>query len=289
MSTNISHGFRLKVAIEPFDFINRVREVMDPARDAADAKLLAELYSQAIDRDWFAGKPIEAGAGYTAWRNWRLEQSEMSTMDRRHDPNEFGVQIGMDPLTRGYYLLVIAYNEDLREAFETMDEIEEYGYWNSTDSYPEGVTQEDWEVREALWDRVIPGRGRSNMMTFNLRNASDSGVRRFLGEDGEDTPEVFGQIPSDRERAKSIALDAYAGHLSRECGMDVMDAVSHVVFGRSTNLDLVIDVAAAHLLRITPALVLEGTRGATINSGYARDIDEACRALAELDKDKLTR
>jgi hypothetical protein len=46
MSTDISHGFRLKPGIEPFDFITRVREVMDPARDTADAKLLAELYQK---------------------------------------------------------------------------------------------------------------------------------------------------------------------------------------------------------------------------------------------------
>jgi hypothetical protein len=289
MSTDISHGFRLKPGIEPFDFITRVREVMDPARDAADAKLLAGLYTEAIDRDWFVGKPIEAGAGYTAWREWHLEQSKMSSMERRHDPNEFGVQIGQDPLTRDYYLLVITYNPDLREAFEAMDEVAEYGYWNSTDSYPEGVTRADWEVREALWDRIIPGRGRSNMMTFNLRHASDGGVRRLLGTDGEDTSLVFGQLPSDRERAKTVALQAYASFLSKEQGMDVMDAFNHVFFGRSTNLDLVIEVAIAHLLPITPELVTDGTNGVVIDPGYAEAMQAACGALAGLDKDKLTR
>lgn len=289
MSTDISHGFRLKPGIEPFDFITKVREVMDPARDAADAKLLAELYQTEIDTAWFSGKPIEKAARYTAWRNWRLEQSKLGPLDKRHDPNEFGVQIGKDPLTRGYYLLVITYNPDLREAFEAMDEVEKYGYWNGTDSYPEGVTRADWEVREALWDRIIPGLGRSNMMTFSLRHASDGGVRRLLETDVEDTSAVFRQVPSDRERAKTVALQAYASFLSKEQGMDIMDAFNHVFFGRSTNPDLVIEVAIAHLLPITPALVTDGSNGVVIDPGYAETMQSACEALAELDKDKLTR
>jgi hypothetical protein len=35
----------------------------------------------------------------------------------------------------------------LRATFEAMDEVEEYGYWNGTGSYPDGVTRPDWEMR----------------------------------------------------------------------------------------------------------------------------------------------
>jgi hypothetical protein len=55
LSIIIHHGYWLKPGIEPFAFIARVREVMDPARDLADAKLLAELYAEAIDETWFKG------------------------------------------------------------------------------------------------------------------------------------------------------------------------------------------------------------------------------------------
>jgi hypothetical protein len=34
-----------------------------------------------------------------------------------------------------------------------MDEVEEYGYWNGTGSYPDGATRPDWEMREAAWER----------------------------------------------------------------------------------------------------------------------------------------
>lgn len=80
MSTNIEHGYRLNAGIDPFTFIGRVREVMDPARDAADAKLLADLYVDAIDQQWFRGEPIPAKAGHAAWREWHLEQMKLSPM-----------------------------------------------------------------------------------------------------------------------------------------------------------------------------------------------------------------
>jgi hypothetical protein len=66
MSTKIRHGCRLKPGIDPFALIARLCEVVDPARDAADAALLAGLYVCAIDSPWFYGKPIEENAGWTA-------------------------------------------------------------------------------------------------------------------------------------------------------------------------------------------------------------------------------
>ncbi|MFC9352841.1 hypothetical protein [Arthrobacter sp. NPDC057013] len=55
MSTHIEHGYRLKPGIEPFAFIPRVREVMDPARAVADARLPAGLYGEATDQAWLRG------------------------------------------------------------------------------------------------------------------------------------------------------------------------------------------------------------------------------------------
>lgn len=289
MSTTINDGFKLKPGIDPFDFIARVREHMDPARDAADAKLLAELYAEEIDRTWFKGEPIEAEAGYSAWRNWYLEQSKMSPMERRHDPNEFGVQIGKDPVTGGYYLLAVVYNHDLREAFKQMDEIEEYGYWNTSDSYPDGVTRADWEVRGALWNRIIPRAGHTNMMTFKLRGPYDGGVRELVDTIGDESSPVFAQLPTDRERAKMTACNAYCSYLVNEFGVDPFDAANHVMFGRSKQISLVIDVAVAHLPAITPELVTTGSDGAVIDPGYTEAMRAACEKLAELDKDKLAR
>ena len=69
MSTNIANGYRLAAGTDPFLFAARLREVMDPARDAADAKLRARLYVRAIDSPWFRGEPIQEGAGYTLRTN----------------------------------------------------------------------------------------------------------------------------------------------------------------------------------------------------------------------------
>ncbi|MGT2461145.1 hypothetical protein [Sinomonas atrocyanea] len=287
MSTKIGNGYRLKPGIEPFDFIARLREAMDPARDLADAKLLASLYTEAVDRPWFRGEPIAPGAGWAAWRQWRLDQSKLSPMDREHDPNEFGVQIGKDPVTGRYCLLRIAYNEDLRDVFGAMDEVEEYGSWNSTDELPDGVTAEEWAERRDVWDRLIPRTGRSDLLTFSLRHPSDDGLGRFLGQIGEGTEPVFAAVPSDRERAATVGPDAYCNYLVREKGIDPMTAGTFVVFRRGADQSPVIDVAAAHLLPIIPELMADGTDGAVIDPWYRRKMADACAALYELDRDAL--
>lgn len=289
MSTKISNGYRLAAGTDPFAFITRLREVMDPARDAADAKLLAGLYVTAIDGPWFRGKPVEEKVGVEAWRAWKKEQDSLGVMDRRHNPNELGVEIGLDEVTGRHHVLLISYNRDLTEAFKTVDGVEEYGYWNSNDSYPPGVTAEDWKVRKAAWNRVIPRTGYSNVLSFTLRPAYDAGVSRFLGINGEDTAPVFAALPSDAQRARDAGANAYGAFLTNERGIDAMDAGCFVVFGRSAQLSLVTEVAAAYLPVITQDLVTEGSRGAVIDPGYAPAMQSACEALYELDKERLSR
>jgi hypothetical protein len=289
MTTKIGNGYRLAAGTDPFEFVARLREVMDPARDAADAALLAGLYVRAIDDPWFRGQPVEANAGLTAWRAWKTEQGSLSKMDRRHDPNEFGVEIGLDVVTGRHLLLLISYNRDLTDAFEDIDGVEEYGYWNSTDSYPDGVTEADWAERKAAWNRVIPRSGYTNLLTFNLRPAYDGGVRRLLGIDGEDTNPVFASLPSDAERARDAGGNAYMSYLIKEKGIDMFDAGNHVVFGRSAQLSLVTDVAAAHLPAITQELVTDGSHGAVIDPAYKVAMQAVCEELYELDKENLAR
>jgi hypothetical protein len=70
---------------------------------------------------------------------------------------------------------------------------------------------------------------------------------------------------------------------------DPSAAVQHVFFGRSAQLSLVTDVAAAYLPEITPELVTEGSHGAVIDPAYAPAMQAACEALYELDKERLNR
>lgn len=208
-------------------------------------------------------------------------------MDRRHDPNEFGVEIGLDAVTGRHHVLLISYNRDLTRAFQEIEGVEEYGYWNDTDSYPEGVTAADWQERKAAWNRIIPRGGQTNLLSFNLRPAYDDGVRDFLGLDGQDTAPVFAALPSDEERARNAGGNAYSSFLVQEKGLEVMDVLNFVGFGRSAQLSLVTDVAATYLPAITPELVIQGSHGKVIDPAYAPAMRSACEALYELDKERL--
>jgi hypothetical protein len=210
----------------------------------------------------------------------------MGKMERRHDPNGFGIQIGFDAVTSSHVLLVLTENHYLREVFDDMDEIEEYGYWNDTNG-PDDICEEDWQARKELWDRIIPWSGRSNMLTFTLRPPYDGGPRRYLGVDGEDTSPVFTSLPDDHERAKAIAMAAYTSYLHNEHGIEPWTAAQHVVFGRSKNLPLVVDVVTPYLPAITPELVTEGSHGTVIAPAFSAALKAACDELYTLDKEKL--
>jgi hypothetical protein len=43
MSTTIRNGYRLAPGTSPFEFARRVRDIIDPIRDRADAEMLAGL------------------------------------------------------------------------------------------------------------------------------------------------------------------------------------------------------------------------------------------------------
>ncbi len=179
--------------------------------------------------------------------------------------------------------IVYAENKTLLDAFQTMNEVEEYGYWNNTDSYPDGVTRADWLLRKAAWDRMLPGMGRPSdtMETWVLRDTPT------IREELQDPRLLLSHMPSLSARAHNIGADAYSSYLVQTHGIDVWDAVRHTGFGRSAKLEMVVDTVAAHLPEITVDLLVQGSSGTAIGPGYADALKAACDTLYELDKEKL--
>jgi hypothetical protein len=172
MSTKIPNGFRLAEGTDLDVFKTRVRRVIDPLRDQEDLKLLAIEAAKFVDSRWLAGDPILPGAADTAYAQWADAQSRMSVNDYDHDENRFKLSIGTDPGSGRIMVIAFAENHTLLEAFEDLEGVEEYGYWDHSDSYPEGVTQADWEIRKTAWDRMLPGLGgpSATMDTWILRD-----------------------------------------------------------------------------------------------------------------------
>lgn len=282
MSTKIPNGFRLAEGTDLASFKRRVRDLIDPLRDQEDVKLLAGVIAKYVDGRWLAGDPVLPGAASISYAHWADEQSKMSVYDFDHDLNRFELSIGTDPGSGHIMVIARAENNVLLDAFADMAEVEEYGFWH-TYSYPEGVTRADWEIREASWDRMLPGAGQisKTMDTWVLRD-----TLRTL--DGTGADRILAQASAPADRARNTGLDAYADYLHQE-GIEVMRAVQHVVFGRGQSVQPVIDVVASHLPPLTLELLTEGPHGAAIDPGYREKVKTACAALYEQDKSELAR
>ncbi|ACL42047.1 hypothetical protein Achl_4096 (plasmid) [Pseudarthrobacter chlorophenolicus A6] len=284
MSTKIYNGFRLAEGTDLDAFKSKVRDVIDPLRDQEDIKLLAIETAKYVDSRWLAGDPILPGTAAAAYAQWAEAQSKMSVYDYDHDLNRFELSIGTDPGTGSIMIIARAENHVLLDAFEALPEVEEYGYWDNNDSYPEGVTRADWKIREAAWDRTLPGpRFSDSMDTWVLRDTVE------IREEQRSVESFLPHIPDSEDRARSAGLDAYGDYLFRDQGIEVMKAVNHVVFGRGVSVRPVIDTIASYLPALTVELLTEGSHGAVIAEGYRGAVKAACAALYEQDKSELAR
>jgi hypothetical protein len=285
MSTKIPNGFRLAEGTELTTFKRRVRSVIDPLRDQEDLKLLAVETAKYVDDRWLAGDPILPDAAAAAYAQWAEAQSKMSVRDFDHDRNRFELSLGTDPGTGRIMMIARAENGVLLDAFKDMDEVEEYGYWDHTDSYPEGVTRADWKIRKATWDRMLPGAGQisKTMDTWVLRKTV------AIREELRALDRILLHVPEAADRARNPGQNAYADFLFREQGVDVMRAVNHVVYGRGTSVRTVIDTVASYLPQLTRELLTDGSDGGVIGTGYKGSVKAECAALFEQDKAKLAR
>lgn len=189
----------------------------------------------------------------------------MSVDDYDHDVNRFRLSIGTDPIV----IIVHTENPALLSAFKELPEVEEYGYWDHTDSYPEGVTGTDRKIREDVLDGTIPGiRVSDTMETWVLRDTIE--IREGL----RDVHVMLRHIPEATDRACGAGMDAYGDYLFNVPGLEVMPAV---------------DTIASYLAALTVELLTEGSAGAVIDHGYQDAVTAACAALHEQDKNELAR
>lgn len=215
MSTKLHHGYRLAEGVDPFDFIATVRAHIDPVRDRADARILAERTVTIIDKAAVHGLVTHAGddlaslmktpltAAYVAYE---YEQAELRQTDRRHDPNRFELSFGRDPQTGRFGVLRFADEAALIDAFDAIPEVEAYGYWNNTDR-PDDVTEAEWVDRREFWERVLPGYSTpvEVMLGWSLRGTYHPGLMSLASER---SPLILKELPDLDQRARRAAQDA---------------------------------------------------------------------------------
>lgn len=148
MSTTIE-GYKLHSGKTVFDLRNDVAEILRP--QVLNHNIMSMLVASVEDYD---GQLINEGQyertfldctlvrlADTDFTNWRMENPRIYCVQHAETKETYAIFKGK------------SFSEEI---FATLPTIaHEYGYWNGTDSYPEGVTREDWEVREKVWDSMV--------------------------------------------------------------------------------------------------------------------------------------
>jgi hypothetical protein len=287
MSTKIYNGYRLSDGTNLFEFTRRVRAILDPIRDEADAELLAKLLATAADRRWINGETIPPVLGFTAFSDWEGRQREIDPNSRAHDPNGFEMCLGEDPATGR--ILVRAYTQraEMTEAFSAMDEVEPYSYWNNAD-IPGHLTEDDWAEREAAWTRVMPDYGApaEHTLSFVLRTPENPRTMMLCTLNGGVNDPVLARFPDRATRARAAAVSVYVRHLTN-AGIDPGVAILRV-YDHPRALDPIALAIEPALPELSLGLFLEGAGESTIHPNLLIPVEAACAVSYEADKSGLT-
>lgn len=155
MSTKIYHGYRLAEGTDLFAFCERLRALADPLRDELDLELLNRLAS-------WGRESLGSAVG-----RWQAMQEEMRPDVYGHDPHRLDVVFLRDSITER--ILALLYTEKFTKLWESLPEVEYFGYWNNTDP-DEDCTELEFDQRGEAWERVlgwdVPVR---RGLTFTLR------------------------------------------------------------------------------------------------------------------------
>lgn len=291
MSTKIHNGYRLAAGTNPFEFTRRVRALIDTIRDDLDADLLAQLFTGAVDTCWLKGEAVPPLFSFTTLSRWEDEQKKLDDEDRRKDPNRFELCLGEDPDTGR--LLVRLYTDQaaMIGAFEAMDEVETYSYWNHADE-PSGITPEQWDERQAAWDRVMPDytAPAESMLTFILRSESNPRTLMLCALGGGAEDPVLMKVPGRAERALNITRTRYLRLLVNTHGVGTLAAFKHSLTARmKEELTKIGALIEPELWDIGRELLVDGGGERTSDPEIIAALDEACAALFEAEKEALTR
>ena len=166
MSTKIGHG-HLYTGTDVFDLVDSLTPTFHAVAHRLDAR---EVATRAFDLLSSAQRHAErdgtlVGAGDWLWKAYRAydgEQREISDrgwfharLQRRFAPNEAELDIGREPVTGKYLLLLHAEAGEYFEALRAHPDVREYSYTTAHDGLPDGVTRAQYTQRGKEWDRLL--------------------------------------------------------------------------------------------------------------------------------------
>lgn len=175
MSTKIPYGLRISSSHydDVFDFADQVRVATNAVFLPAAAEYVADVAIRNMDLHRTGDTPAASHSPLDAVR--------VAMTDKTMYRDRLGGPLRVYPLPDGDFLgYLMGGNAQYLEALLAMPGVTEYGYWNNTDCYPDGVTEADWEVRKATWESALTsGYFSRHGIAIDLLGTDDFMIRRY--------------------------------------------------------------------------------------------------------------
>lgn len=165
MSTKIYNGYMIGNCslAELHIFVMKARQILDNVRENMYQKLVINWITNKIDRltlNLLDEQKIIEEEGcclQTLARNYIIKQiKEIKQTGGRDSEYDIDYNFSIIPIKDKILILIYFEREEFIEAWEGMEEVNDYPYWNNTDP-PEELSDELWNKREKDWEEALPG------------------------------------------------------------------------------------------------------------------------------------
>lgn len=199
MSTKIYYGFQIDTT-DLHQVLALVKEFRKKhwEKDAKEHKIW--FVSSVVSALEDPSQKTENGfTGYTqAEFLWMDHQRDIKKTGMRNRAVDTDFQIVLFPQDSRFIGIAYTEHSSWFHKFLRMPGVSEYGYWNNTDP-PDNVSDEEWDERRLVWDKVLDGPAIPSMQGFTI-DISDPSGPGFVSKEEYLTKEQMRQIIETRKR-----------------------------------------------------------------------------------------
>ena len=121
---------------------------------------------------------------------------------------DFDCNVSIIPSNDEVFVLIYTQDQEVKNMFSNMDEIEEYGYWDNVDP-PDDLTAEQWDARGEEWEVALPGIGIPSKCGFSIDVVSEVFdiicLMRMHNDDPNPIDEVINYLPDYKDRVSRMS------------------------------------------------------------------------------------
>lgn len=203
MSTKIYNGFKFKIKdiTELHRSMNILRTEFNNIRDGMMLDQMTEDCFSLFDRRTISPDLFDEPVMRKVVNETYARQEEVRIKQVRDPSVDFSFEICVYPHNGEFYGQFFTEQRTLTEMLKKKCYFEDFSYWNNVDE-PEGVTKEEWNNRERVWEEIL-----SDSNYIPSRAGFTYEIVPLSGYVNIDAQKIIDNAPGIIVRAERIAKD----------------------------------------------------------------------------------